>query len=241
MWKKPIFSEFSLLFSLSSRFCWIEKFPNFSRVLWLGRRHVDSWSFTSRRAQSFFLTDVGPGQIPESLCCCSEQTQWRSKPCSHYSGTVLPAIGHSVSLVAVVVGSHVLRDTYFNSLAHPYRKKMLEYPVFDLGLLKGCQHKCASVVLDSLNPFSRTDIIVLRLKGAENRGTSTCSEACFCDRGPLNALPCGIVASIVGVWPLIVSHLKTQEARPMVTVSWYSIIQRYFSLIGSVTDGSCSL
>ena len=62
-------------------------------------------------------------------------------------GSVVAAVSGSASLVAVSGGSHVLTDTYGDYLGSGYSHK-LEYPVFDLRLLK----RCLKLVLSFGNP-----------------------------------------------------------------------------------------
>ena len=75
--------------------------------------------------------------------------------------------GGSASLVAVSGGSHALTDTYGEYLGSGYSHKLVEYPVFDLRLLKRCLQKVSSSVFEPLDPFSLTELIVTRLKGVE--------------------------------------------------------------------------
>ena len=51
-------------------------------------------------------------------------------------GSVVAAVGGSASVFALFGGSHVLADTYGECLASGYSRKPVEYPVFDLRLLK---------------------------------------------------------------------------------------------------------
>ena len=51
-------------------------------------------------------------------------------------GSVVAAVGGSGSLVAVSGGLHVLADTYGEYLGSGCSRKLVEYPVFDLRLLK---------------------------------------------------------------------------------------------------------
>ena len=53
-------------------------------------------------------------------------------------GSVVAAVGGSASLVAVSGGSHVLANTYGEYLGSGNSHKLVEYPVFDLRLLKRC-------------------------------------------------------------------------------------------------------
>ena len=80
-------------------------------------------------------------------------------------GSVVAAVGVSASLVAVSGGSHVLADPYGEYLGSGYNRKLLEYPVFDLRLLKRCLQKVSFSVFGSLDPFFMTEFDVTRLKG----------------------------------------------------------------------------
>ena len=53
-------------------------------------------------------------------------------------GSVVSAGAGSASLVAVSGGSHVLADTYGEYLGSGYTHKLVDYPIFDLRLLKRC-------------------------------------------------------------------------------------------------------
>ena len=83
-------------------------------------------------------------------------------------GSVVSAMGGSASLVAVSGGSHVLSDTYGEYLGSGYTHKLVEYPIFDLRLVKRCLQKVSSSVFGSLDPFPVTEFFVTRLKGAEH-------------------------------------------------------------------------
>ena len=84
-------------------------------------------------------------------------------------GSVVAAVGSSASLVAIFGGSHVLADTYRKYLGSGYSHKLVEYPIFDLCVLKRCLQKVSSSVFGSLDPFSMTEFIATRLKGDEHR------------------------------------------------------------------------
>ena len=79
------------------------------------------------------------------------------------------AVGGSASLVAVFGGSHVLDDTYGDFLGSGYNRRLVEYPIFGLRFLKRCLLMVSSSVFGSLDPFSMTELIVMRLEGAEHR------------------------------------------------------------------------
>ena len=84
-------------------------------------------------------------------------------------GSVVAAVGSSASLVAISGGSHLVADTYKEYLGSGYSHKLVEYPIFDLRLLQRCLQKVSSSVFGSLDPFSMTEFIVTRLRGAEHR------------------------------------------------------------------------
>ena len=123
-------------------------------------------------------------------------------------GSVVFAVGGSASVFAVSGGSHVLADTYREYLGSGYSHKLVEYPTFDLRLLKRYLQKMSSSVFGSLDPFSMTEFI---LKGAEHRdwmlSRSSLRRAII--TGELS-MPSHVevVSNIVGVWPLIVVYLK---------------------------------
>ena len=125
-------------------------------------------------------------------------------------GSVVAAVGGSASLVAVSGEAHVLADTYGEFVGSGYSHKLVEYPVFDLRLLKRCLQKVFSSVSGSLEPFSMTEFIVTRLKGAEHCdwmiSRSSLRHAII--TGELS-MPSQVevVSNIVGVWPLIVVYL----------------------------------
>ena len=71
--------------------------------------------------------------------------------------SVVAAVGGSASLIAVSGGSHVLADTNGDYLGSGYSRKLLEYPVFDLRLLKRCLRKVSSSMFRSLDRFSTAE------------------------------------------------------------------------------------
>ena len=126
-------------------------------------------------------------------------------------GSLVAAVGSSACLVAVSGGSHGVADTYKVYLGSGYSRKLVEYPVFDLRLLKRCLQKVSSFVFGSLDPFSMTEFIVTRLKGAEHRdwmmSRTNLGHAIFTGELSMPSLV-EVVSNIVGVWPLIVVYLK---------------------------------
>ena len=93
---------------------------------------------------------------------------------------------------------------------------LLDYPTFDVRLLKRCLHKTASTVFGTLDPFSMTEFIVTRLKGAEHCDCmqSTQSLRRATETGNISLLGLvDVVRKIIGVCPLIVSYLKETEKK----------------------------
>ena len=82
-------------------------------------------------------------------------------------GKILDASGPDAAVVSLQGGPHVLAEAFANYLGSGYQTKLVEYPTFDLRLLKRCLQRTASSVFGSLDPFSLTEFIVNRLKGAE--------------------------------------------------------------------------
>ena len=105
----------------------------------------------------------------------------------------------------------MLAEAFANYLGSGYQTKLIEYPTFDLRLLKHCLQRTASSVFGSLDPFSLTEFIVNRLKGAETgdwmASRPALRKAIITNELSMRGLV-DVVANIVGVWPLIVSYLK---------------------------------
>ena len=124
--------------------------------------------------------------------------------------SVVAAMGGSASLVAVSGGSHVLAGTYDEYLGSGYSHKLVEYPVFDLRLLKRCLQNVSSSVFGSLDPSSLTEFFVTRLKGAEHRDwimSRSSIRRAIITRELSMPLLAEVVSNIMGVWPLIVVYL----------------------------------
>ena len=86
----------------------------------------------------------------------------------------------------------------------------MEYPTFDLRLLKRCLQRTAASVFGSLNPFSITVFVVNRLKGAETRDWMASCPAMRTAIITNDLSMPGLVdavANIVGLWPLVVLYL----------------------------------
>ena len=126
-------------------------------------------------------------------------------------GKILDAAGPDAAVVSLHGGPHVLAEAFAGYLGSGYRTKLVEYPTFDLRLLKRCLQRTASLVFGSLDPFSLTEFIVNRLKGGETRdwmaSLPTLRKAIITHDLSMPELV-DVVANIVGVWPLIVSFIK---------------------------------
>ena len=125
--------------------------------------------------------------------------------------SVVSAVGGSASLVAFSGGSHVLGDMFREYLGSGYSHKLVEYPIFDVRLLKRCLQKVSSSIFGSLDLFSMTEFIVTRLKGAEHRDwmmfRSSLRRAIITGELSMPSLV-EVVSNIGGVWPLTVVYLK---------------------------------
>ena len=150
-------------------------------------------------------------------------------------GKILNAVGSGASLVSLSGGSHTLVECYKEYLGSGCTKTLVDYSIFDVRLLKRCLQKTASVVFGTLDPFSMTEFIVTRLKGAEHRDwmQSRQSLGMPIETSDLS-LPglLDVVSNIIGVWPLIVLYLnetgKKDSGESLVVLlflrvsSWYN-------------------
>ena len=121
------------------------------------------------------------------------------------------AVSFSASLFPVSGGSHMLADIYGNYLGSGYHRKLIEYPMLDPRLLKKCLQKVSSSVLGSLIPFSMTEFIITRLRGAEHwdwmMSRSGLRRSIISRELSMPSL-LEFISNIVGAWPLIVVFLK---------------------------------
>ena len=119
-------------------------------------------------------------------------------------GSVVAAVGGSASPAAISGG---LSDTYGEYLGSASIHNLVECPMFDLRLLKRCLQKVFSSVFESLDPFSITEIIATRFKGADHRdwmmSRSGLRRAIIKGELLMPSLA-EVVSNIVGVWRLIV-------------------------------------
>ena len=126
-------------------------------------------------------------------------------------GKILDAAVPDTAVVSLHGGPHVLAEAFGSYRRSGYQAKLVEYPTFDLRVLRRCLQRTASSVFGSLDPFSLTEFVLNRLKGAETRDWMA-SRAALRKAIITNDLSMpelvNVVANIVGVWPLIVSYLK---------------------------------
>ena len=126
-------------------------------------------------------------------------------------GIILDAAGSETAVVSLHGGPNVLAEVFASYLGSGYQAKLIEYPTFDLRLLKRCLQRTASFVFGSLDPFSLTEFVVNRLKGAETRdlmaSRPALHKAIITNNLSMPELV-NVVENIVGAWPLIVSYLR---------------------------------
>ena len=131
-------------------------------------------------------------------------------------GKVLDAADPDTAVVLLHGGPHLLAEAFASYLGSGYQAKLIEYPTFDLRLLKRFLQCTASSVFGNLDPFSQTEFVVNRLKGAETRDWMA-SRPVLRNAVITNDLSTpglvDVVANIVGVWPLIVSYLKETDRK----------------------------
>ena len=84
-------------------------------------------------------------------------------------GKILSAVGSGASLVSLSGGSNTLVECYKEYIGSGCTKTLVDYPIFDVRLLKRCLQKTASVAFGTLDPFLMNEFIVTRLKEAEHR------------------------------------------------------------------------
>ena len=154
-------------------------------------------------------------------------------------GQVMCAIGNGASLVSISGGSHTLVECYKEYLGSGCMRGVLDYPIFDVTLLKRCLQKTASTVFGTLDPFSMSEFIVSRLKGAEHRDCTQSRQYLrrAIETGDLS-LPrlVDVVKNIIGVWPLNVSYLKETGKIDSgdILVVWFSPFSFCFNMTANV-------
>ena len=100
-------------------------------------------------------------------------------------------------------GSHILAETNVEYLGNGYKERLVEYPVFDLRLLKRSLQKVASSAFGCLDTFSLTEFTINRMNGAKHRDwmlSRSSLRRAIITKELLQLVE--VFAHIVGVWPL---------------------------------------
>ena len=98
-------------------------------------------------------------------------------------GQIQCAVGNGASLVSISGGSHTLVECYKEYLGSRCMRGLLDYPTFDVRLLKRCLQKTVSTVFGTLNPFSMT-FRWLNSSWPDSKALSIvigCSQESLCD------------------------------------------------------------
>ena len=187
--------------------------PDFDRVVdWVRAHRQFSVEFaTHGSATSVYIRTWKAGEFVRVAVAIIDRYYGDENSELEILGKILIAVGSGASLVSLSGGSHTLVECYKEYLGSGYTKTLVDYPIFDARLLKRCLQKTASVIFGTLDPFSMTEFIVARLKGAEHRDWMQSRQSLrrAIETGDLS-LPglLDVVSNIIGVWPLIVSYLK---------------------------------
>ena len=157
------------------------------------------------------LSLLGQQSVPSGVCVSAGSFQWERERGGGCTGAYHRRSWSGCSCGVGTRGPHSLVEAYVNFLGSGYQQKLIEYPLFDLRLFKRCLQKTASRVFGTLDPYSMTEFIVTRLKGADSRdwmaSRPALKKAILTSRLAMPELV-DVVANIVGVWPLIVAFLK---------------------------------
>ena len=125
--------------------------------------------------------------------------------------TILDAAGPDGSVVSLYGGPHVLVKVFASYLGSGYRARLMEYPTFDLWLMKHYLRRTAASVFGSLDPFSKTKFLENRSRGAKTRDWLAFRPAlrnAFVTNGLFMPGVVDVMANIEKVWSLVVSYLK---------------------------------
>ena len=127
---------------------------------------------------------------------------------------ILDAADPNASVVSLHGGPHVPAESFASYLGSGYRAKLVEYPTFNLRLLRRCLQRTAATVFGSLDSFSRTEFVINRLKGADTKDRMASRPALPKIITNNFSVPgIGVVVKNVGVWPLVVSYLKETDRK----------------------------
>ena len=179
---------------------------------WLKGHGKCSIEFEERGLEIWMMVRIW-GRSSFRHVCVAVLTRFRANTTLEATvlGKILDAAGPDTAVVLLHGGPHVLAEAFASYLGSGYQAKLIDYPTFNLRLLKRCLQRTASCVLQSLDPFSLTEFVVNRLKGAETRGwmasRPALRKAIITNDLSMPGLV-DVVANIVCVWPLIVSYFK---------------------------------
>ena len=154
---------------------------------------------------------MGKVHISARFCCGFSRVSANTTLEATISGNILDAAGPDASVVSLHGGPEVLAEAFRSCLRSGYLANLVEYPKFDLRLLKRYLRRLAASGFGSLDPFSMTEFVINCLKGAETRD-------CMASRPAMRkaiitndlSMPglVDVVANLIGVWPFVVSYLK---------------------------------
>ena len=124
-------------------------------------------------------------------------------------GRILDAACLDVSIVSVHGRPHVLVEVFSSYVCSGYGSGLVEYPLFNLRLIKRCLQRTAETVLGSRYPFSKTKFVINCPKGVETRFWITSRHAlrkAIITNDLSILLLVDAVEIIFWVWPLVVSY-----------------------------------
>ena len=157
--------------------------------------------------------------------CVATLDRYSSDPHPEISalGRIVDALEPDLSVASNNGGSTVLVEAISEYLGSRYRQKLIDYPFFELRLFKRFLKQTASSVFGSLDGLPMKDFIINRLRYAKTRDWMSSrlalKKAILTNDLSMPHLV-DVVANIIGVWPLIVSHLKETDANIMGIVLW---------------------
>ena len=175
-----------------------------------GRRLTISiiWSSWSRVLHVCISLDLGQKQFPSCGSCWLDRFKSDATRELSAVGFVVAALGSAALQLLSLGGSHIIAEAYVEYLVNEYKERLVEYPILELRLLKGCLQKVATSVFGCFDPFSMTAFITSRLKRARHRNWMISRPrfrlVIIANEFQMPSLV-EVVANIVGFWPLTVS------------------------------------
>ena len=179
-----------------------------------GPNHTGATAWNLRRKATrcgcFFATwDIDIFKI----VCVATVDSYSSDPHQDITalGRTVDGLGCDVSVASINGGPTVLLEAFCEYLGSGYRQKLIDYTFFDLRLFRRCLQRTASSVFGSLDGLAMTEFIINRLIGAETRDWMTprpALEKAILTKDLIMPHLVDVLASIIGVWPLIGSYLK---------------------------------